>query len=122
MLKQYISRRAHTVVEEVIDHAERICDHCKKPITDHYWHVETYHDDWGNDSIDSIEYFDCCSPDCLREALETYICDSNNGSNSRAFEVEHINAPLTPREQNDILENGEDPSFIIHEYLEDENA
>lgn len=119
MLKQYISRKEHTVVEEVVDHAERICDHCKKPITSHYWHVEAHHNDWGNDSIDSFLYFDYCSPDCLREALNDYICETDNPFNTEHFEITHHNAPLSTLEKTKVIDVDLDPSYIDQEYLED---
>ncbi len=34
-----------------------------EPIYD-YYEVVTHHNDWGNDSVDSYEHFDACSPEC----------------------------------------------------------
>lgn len=48
------------------------CDVCGKEFTGKYWELNTYHYDWGNDSIDSNEYFDLCSDNCVRTKLEGY--------------------------------------------------
>ena len=58
-----------------------ICDVCGKTIADknnryaEYWTLETHHNDWGNDSCDSYEYFDLCSKDCVKERLNKYFDD-----------------------------------------------
>ena len=71
---------------EVITDGQIICDCCEKIIVQkstlelgkHYgwFHLCTGHRDWGNDSVDSIEYFDLCSRECLanklREMLDEY--------------------------------------------------
>ncbi len=49
------------------------CDICGKKSDEAEpdgWH-ETYHghEDWGGDSIDSMEYFDVCSPKCYIKLL-----------------------------------------------------
>lgn len=62
-----------------------VCDICKKIITDekdyessyrtrmsHYYEVETHHNDWGNDSIDSYNDKDICSEECLFNFLKKY--------------------------------------------------
>lgn len=117
MLKQYIARKEHTVVDYAVDHTERVCDHCEKPITSHYWCVETRHNDWGNDSIDSFKHNDYCSPECLREAFENYIRHSNNNHNTQHFEVEHCNVAVSQYEKHNIVD--EDFDSVIHEILED---
>lgn len=68
-----------------------ICDCCSKEITDHYWHLMTGHNDWGNDSCESIKHFDLCSTECARKIFEVYIKESGYGYNSMYFEIEHIN-------------------------------
>lgn len=75
------------------------CDVCKKeipplvygePVYD-YYEVTTYHNDWGNDSMDSYEYFDACSPDCAYKLWEEYIHESAGIKNTKCIEVKHIN-------------------------------
>ena len=79
------------VVKEVDEIAgeECTCDICNKTIYSYtfgkaktpgatleevkYWHAYTGHYDWGNDSVDSIEHFDLCSPQCCKELMGRYI-------------------------------------------------
>ena len=62
-----------------------ICDVCNKKIREeedyksayrtkmsHFYEVTTHHNDWGNDSIDSYEYKDICSEECLITFLKKY--------------------------------------------------
>ena len=55
-----------------------ICDVCRKVIADtekpraKYWRLMTCHGDWGNDSCESITYFDLCSAYCIEKKLEDY--------------------------------------------------
>lgn len=63
----------------------------KNKLWTHYWEVTIGHNDWGNDSCDSIEHFDICSPDCLNKELQLYIqrSDGNNHHNTEYIEIEH---------------------------------
>jgi hypothetical protein len=50
------------------------CDCCGKEINatqlPNEWHnFNSHHDEWGNDSIDSYEYYDVCSPKCYRDKM-----------------------------------------------------
>lgn len=75
------------------------CDVCGKEIssTKHggpvydYYEVTTHHNDWGNDSVDSYEHFDACSPDCAYKLWEEYIHKSAGTRNTWCIDVEHIN-------------------------------
>lgn len=102
MVKEIKEVREVTEVKEKVIGFVKTCDVCGKVIYDtredvpmlgahgqHWWELTTGHCDWGNDSIDSIEDFDLCSPDCLRHKLEEYIKDSNHEINSCYFNVEH---------------------------------
>ena len=64
---------------------ETICDICKKQILgeedyktsfrtkmSHFYEITTHHNDWGNDSVDSYEYFDACCEECLFKFLKEY--------------------------------------------------
>lgn len=48
-----------------------------------YWELITCHNDWGNDSADSIEHFDLCSENCVRAKLETYFADCKHSYTQR---------------------------------------
>lgn len=63
---------------------ERTCDVCGKLIlkknenkttycSGKQWKLTTGHNDWGNDSCDSIEYKDICSAECLEKELQKYV-------------------------------------------------
>lgn len=66
-----------TVIGEIMK-----CDVCGKVIYNtkydknnftnrqHWWGLVTGHNDWGNDSCDSIESFEICSPECLNKKLQ----------------------------------------------------
>ena len=62
------------------------CDTCGKIIADStkgcraYYRVVMQHNDWGNDSVDSIESYDACSKECLKPYFEQYLkeCDKQD--------------------------------------------
>lgn len=70
------------------------CDKCNKQIIRpksyseaknfHFYHVTTHHSDWGNDSIESYQYFDFCSMDCLKPHMNEYFFRSNG---SEEYEI-----------------------------------
>ena len=72
---------------------------CGEPIHD-YYEVTTHHNDWGNDSVDSYEHFDACSPGCACKLWERYIRESA-GMNTMCIEVEHINC-WTPEKTEEV--------------------
>lgn len=89
-IKREYEIKTHTVTERVCVKETTHCDVCNKPIdTDKgYWHLITGHHDWGNDSIDSVKYFDMCSEDCLRKNFDEYVKESGkNDWNTMYFEV-----------------------------------
>ena len=78
-------KRDYKIVERCIKDkfctdAHLICDCCGKEIDDmsHYWHVCTGHHDWGNDSVDSIEQYDLCSDECLKEKIDLFLGEGND--------------------------------------------
>ena len=87
---------------EVYDGEIITCDCCNKDIYDStkkekylkgfasiklkYFSLATGHHDWGNDSIDSKEYFECCSKECLMETIEKFL-DKNKDSYTAHFEM-----------------------------------
>lgn len=82
-----------TVTQKVCVKKTTICDVCGKEITGEYYDVTTSHSDWGRDSVDSIEYKDACSVECLRKLFDKYIEISAGGLNSQKIEIEHCNEP-----------------------------
>ena len=85
-VKKEYETKTHTVTEKVLVKETRYCDVCGKEIENKksYWQITT-HEDWGNDSIDSYEYFDACSENCMRNKFEEYLKNSDDGS---CFDVE----------------------------------
>lgn len=83
------------VVEQTVRPIEYIrCDMCNKKILpcdtyksdkSDYIRVHTWHNDWGNDSVESHEYYDLCK-ECAKEFVADYIehCDG-----SEELELEH---------------------------------
>lgn len=80
-------------------HTEGTCDVCGKLLWDHtyrpkikgikdqdvmYYEVSMSHNDWGNDSVESIETYDVC-PDCLTTICQKYL---ENPSMTKEFSVE----------------------------------
>lgn len=90
MIKQKYEER--TVTRRVLVDQEVFCDVCRNKIGRYkgYWKCHTWHDDWGNDSVDSHEYFDICSIECLMKKFEEYCAESSQGDyNTLQIEVEH---------------------------------
>ena len=71
-IKNEYETKTHIVTEQVLIKSTRYCDVCGNKIDDdmNYWDLQTGHNDWGNDSVDSIENFDICSERCLKEKFE----------------------------------------------------
>lgn len=53
-----------------------------------YYHVTTGHNDWGNDSIDSIDHMDIC-PSCLVNEYSDYVDRASKGYNTEYINIEH---------------------------------
>ena len=86
--------KTETITHEVKTVKALKCDICGKEFTGKYWALFIYHHDWGNDSIESYEYYDFCSENCVRNALEEYLeeCkhrDTLNFELSQKFFEEH---------------------------------
>lgn len=52
-----------------------------------YFEVTTGHNDWGNDSIDSIEHRDIC-PECVSKFVSCYLQEAN-GTEYIEIETKH---------------------------------
>jgi len=85
----------HVTVDEVI--IGRKCDICGKNIEKandlkdyNYFVIHTWHNDWGNDSIDSHEYYDACCPECVMKFTKEYIEKSfAKEINSKEIKISH---------------------------------
>jgi hypothetical protein len=66
-----MTNRTKIETQEVKIVTGKICDICGAETDKHYVfaEVEHQHDQWGNDSIDSLEEFDICSVECFEIAL-----------------------------------------------------
>lgn len=63
-----------------------MCDVCNKEIEgENYYEVTTGHEDWGNDSIESVENFDICSNECLDVKIEEF---SKEESKTKYIKIE----------------------------------
>ena len=91
-VKKEYKTKTHMVTEKVLVKETIYCDVCGKEIKTHesYWSLTTHHNDWGNDSCDSYEYYDVCSKECMRKKFEEYLKDSDNKHNTMCFDVERI--------------------------------
>ena len=101
--------RRRTLTESVV--VGKTCDVCSKdipptsrefPRTMHpYYRISTHHNDWGNDSVDSYEYFHACSPACAMKFTEEYLKDFDK-QHSRCIEIEHVSGwYMLEEEEND---------------------
>jgi len=105
------------VVQEEVT-VKRICDNCGKEITIsrktglgnqyNYFLITTHHHDWGNDSIESYEYYDACCPTCALEMAEKYLVNAYSDRNTKEIEIEHVRG----------LESGTDRTYK-HDIEED---
>ena len=94
--------------EETVRHetvVERKCDICKRMIEPieivnwggkqgklyNYFTIHTWHNDWGNDSVDSHEYLDACRPECVMQYVAEYIGESyKHEVNTHEIEISHV--------------------------------
>lgn len=74
------------------------CDVCGKEIPKSesvcgreypFFSITTHHNDWGNDSIDSYEYFHACSSECATKFAQEYLGKCFNGINTCTIEIKH---------------------------------
>ena len=90
-IKSEYEVRTRTITEKVcvstIMHCD-VCDSVIDPDHESYWELTTGHHDWGNDSCESIQYFDICSEACLKKKFDEYVKESGvNDDNTMYFEV-----------------------------------
>ena len=101
-------KEKRTVEQEIVVGAACTCDACKKMIYKkryyndkcvlngkhervQYYKVTTGHYDWGNDSVDSIENYTICSPECLNSVMNEYYYRSfeQGFTNTEWIEIQH---------------------------------
>lgn len=89
-VKKEYETKTQTVTEKILVKETRFCDVCNKVIGNKngYWKLTTHHNDWGNDSYESVEKFDVCSAKCLVTKFDEYLKSSEKGYNTQCFEVE----------------------------------
>lgn len=84
-------------VKHVVRTLEGIkCDRCGRTIPtkqfrdpeSRYFEVTTGHNDWGNDSCESIEHYDIC-PECIPLFVESYLATDGHGSAYLNIETEY---------------------------------
>lgn len=93
-----IEHRKTTYIREADIVVEKKCDVCGKNIpqsafgygNEHpFFLITTHHNDWGNDSGESYQYYDACCPQCAVEFAQKYLSDCFEGINSCVMEIEH---------------------------------
>lgn len=77
-------RKKVIVTEEVeryiLEEEIKICDECNKKVDNFLFSVTTGHNEWENDSDESIDYLDICSKECLLENIDEYYTDQKHDS------------------------------------------
>ena len=82
---EYKIKVQRMVKEDVVVGKEVKCDVCGSLIRKvnenktiycigKHYELKTGHNDWGNDSVESIEEKDICSEACLRKEFAMYLC------------------------------------------------
>jgi hypothetical protein len=69
----------HNIIKEVQIGTK--CDFCGKETDKNpfdWYSFDHHHGDWGNDSVESYEYFDVCSTECFKGQLQKSLNDIGN--------------------------------------------
>lgn len=89
-VKKVIYRNVRALVGIRCDICERIAlaeiNNGKWPV---YFEVTTGHNDWGNDSCESVEHQDIC-PDCINKFVAEYLSHVNGTSKYIEIETVHV--------------------------------
>ena len=92
-----------------------VCDKCGKELTGFFAKVTTGHYRWGNDSADSIKYFDLCF-DCARMLFYTYSSEPSE-TDYFDYEVEHASyCEDRPGTDAEVNSDGEPYFSDLHKY------
>ena len=85
------------VTENILATVAIKCDVCGNIHKDKYlpddWHqISMHHNHWGNDSSESYEYFDVCSPDCYWKKIKECVSEYEGFTDAKIddFEIEFI--------------------------------
>jgi hypothetical protein len=70
------------------------CDVCGKKSTEHHeydkwFNGEHHHGEWGNDSVDSYEYFDVCSVPCFKAQLKDSLDEMEGYATAEIFDMSY---------------------------------
>lgn len=75
MINRDYRTEERTITDKFCTDVHLICDCCGKEVENksYYWRVCTGHNDWGNDSVDSIESYDLCSDECFKKTIDEFL-------------------------------------------------
>lgn len=83
------------------------CDVCGKlagePYPKNWFHFSHGHSEWGNDSGDSFEVFDVCSPECFIKQLKSSLDDMEDYK--RSAEIAGMYFPFAQQLYTFIVKN-----------------
>lgn len=88
MIKKEYEEKYITKKEKILIGEKMYCDECGKEINGFYFNVVTGHNDWGNDSIDSIEDNHYCCIGCLGDTMVHYYVVKAHNSRTAYFNIE----------------------------------
>ena len=101
-----VQRKKQIIIRELV--IGKKCDVCGREIPPTsrtfprkeipFFDVTTYHNDWGNDSVDSYEYFHACSPDCVMKMADGFLRDDFDGINTKTIKIAHRSGWYLPEE------------------------
>ena len=55
-----------------------------------FYQITTYHYDWGNDSVDSYEYFIACCSHCALRFMSKYLTKNFKQYSTKKIEIERL--------------------------------
>lgn len=97
-MKEYIKVERKIFDEKIF---KITCDKCGKiiprkkagdfitPGNPRYYEIITKHNNWGNDSHESIEYYQYCSSECFIPFVEEYFNKKNSGAIDMEIETRY---------------------------------
>lgn len=112
-----------TLIERPVEYVR--CDRCAKKIIPYqnrdarsrYVHIHTFHNDWGNDSVDSHEYLDFCL-ECAKTFVSEYI-DDMAGTEELEFENKYLTTNETARLGDHSMWYYDEYDLVIDDHHED---
>ena len=94
-----VTREKRRVLERKCDICNRMIEHTetvnwgggKQGKLYNYYKIHTWHNDWGNDSVDSHVYYDACCPDCVLKFAGEYLDNAyETAPNTMGIEITHV--------------------------------